>query len=49
MHLPGQGVLVSHPPQQGTLKNAWLPAEVGIWGIYTSGGILPSLRILKFP
>lgn len=39
MHLPGQGELVSHLPQQGTWKNAWLPAEAHVWGIYTSEGV----------
>lgn len=48
MHLPGQGVLVFYHSHQGTLKNAWLPAEVDVWGTYTSG-VLPSLGISKFP
>lgn len=48
MHLPGQGALVSYPSCQRTLKNAWLPAQIDVWGIHTSR-VLPSLRIAKFP
>lgn len=28
---------------------AWLPAKTDVWGVYVSEGVLPSLRISKFP